>query len=987
MNFSAPCVSLDAEQFAAAFPFHLVADRRMRLVQAGGSLLRIGADLHLGASLTTLFRALWGQHPLDYASIIGRAGQRVLIEHVASGLTLSGQFVLQHEGELLVFLGSPWLADASDIARLGLQTEDFARHDPAMDLLQRLRASHQSAADSAELVTRMQIEQAALHQQIGDLRKQQSETRKLALIAAHTDNAVILTDVAGRIEWVNEGFCRITGYGQTEAIGHSPGKLLQGPGTNAGTVARIREQLRQGSTFSEEILNYRKDGAPYWIAMEVQPVLGDDGDAAYFMAIERDISAEVATRQRQTLQLDISRLIMDAASLRSGLTGMLRLFCEQLQWSLGQLWAISGDALVLSDSWHAGRDNQRLMQQAGDATLCDPGGALPERAAATLQPAWIDDITMDGAAAHAIPGNDAGLRAGMAFPVLVEGVLWGVLAFYQKQISRPDAMLLQLGTLLGNQAGQLVTRCKAEQDLRLARDKAEAASESKSLFAATLSHEIRTPLNAVIGMGSLLSELPMEDTQRHHLKTILEASDQLLAIINNVLDMSTLDAGRLEAQANDFQLATVLEQVMRISRGLPGAHVLRIEAVVAPGVPDWLRGDAPRLTQVLINLLGNAVKFTGQGSVILSVSRPPGADNRPWLSFTVTDSGRGIPQAVRERIFEPFEQGDIDQRVPKAGTGLGLAICRRIATLLGGTLLLDSTAGAGSSFTFSLPLELGLAPSPQAALTPTSPSEPLRVLVAEDTPASQLVIRAILERLGHSVRVVDDGEQALEAFFEASFDMVFMDIQMPRMDGCAAATAIRKRAGDGRRVPIIGLSAHSREADRLNALAHGMTHFLTKPIKLEDVARLLAAIVQKNSAVDDDDAAAATESIDQAMLAELHDDLSPEGFAVAVRQFQQDTKATLQRLRAMAEAADAQGVGQAAQRLAGLFAQFGATRAAKGFARIQARCEGEQWPSAIEIATATTAAQSTLDAILAVCRALPLQTSRQARKISSGGPR
>jgi len=945
-------IGLEPAQFAAAFPFHLALDQQLRLIQTGDSLRRACPDLQVGDAFTERFRSLRPEGLCTFAHLLDHCREFVLIEHLATGLRLRGGFTLLPANGLLVFLGSPWITDMAAIAAAGLRFEDFALHDPIMDMLQVLQASRRSVEEGRELA---QMLRATLTQ----LRARESEAEKLALIAARTDNAVILTDAQGLVEWVNDGFTRITGYALADVVGRSPGSVLQGPGTDPQAVRRMGEKLRQGQGFHEEILNYRRDGSPYWLALAVQAVANAEGRITHFMAIERDISAEVAARQRQSLQLDASRLLMGAHSLKSGIDGILQLFCERLDCALGLAWTRCDGTLQCLDHWHASDIAYIDMAQASVGVSLGPGQGLPGCAWTAMEPRWSIDMAGSDHPLRTRAALDAGMGAAFAFPVLVDGALWGVLEFFSRRQMRPDEALLNMCALAGNQIGQFIARCSAEADLRAAKDGAEAANLSKSQFVATLSHEIRTPLNAVIGMGSLLARLPLEPTLRPFVKTIQESSEQLLTIVNDVLDMSRLEAGHVRAHATGFRLDAVVEHVIQITRGLPGAAALCITAVIEPDIALDLRADAARLTQVLINLLANAVKFTDSGSVTLRVARKPDAHDPVRLVFTVTDTGRGVEPGQRERIFDPFEQGMAGNGAAHNGSGLGLAISRRIAGLLGGKLELERTGPTGSVFSFSLPLEIDHAPQSPSAPAQTSENQPkgLRILVAEDTPASQLVIRLILERLGHSVRVVEDGEQAVTACFEERFDLVFMDVQMPRMDGLSAAKMIVAQAGKDGAVPIIALSAYAQEADKQQALAHGMVGYLCKPIRFEDIQQVLQQLPIPRAPIA---AQAPVPLVDSAMLAQLCEDLSPDGFAIAMHQFDQDTISTLQHIRAAARTGQEDEVRRAAHRLKGLFGQFGAAAMAQEFGRIELLPTGERSAAASDAGPAANAA---LDAV------------------------
>lgn len=810
-------IGLDATQFAAAFPFHFAIDRNDRIVQTGPSLPKLCPDARPGAQLDELFNAIRpaGRFSRDLAG--AHPGTLFLFAHAASSIQFRGEFVAQNGGDRLVFLGSPWFSDPGEVAASGLKLQDFALHDPALDLLQVLQSSRRAVSETKQFATRLQEQRTQLSHAIERLRSEEAEARKLAAIVARTDNAVVLTDRAGFIVWVNDGFTRITGYRLDEVVGQKPGHILQGPATDPATIRRIAAALARGEGFTEEILNYGKDGRTYWLNVEAQPIFDERGEITSFMAIERDISEERAARQRQTIQLDIASRLADVMSIELAIPGVARAICEPLGWSRGRFWCTQSGAPDCRGTW--------------------PPATTP--LAAERPGCCVADVVARGAAS-AVPGN-------LAFPVFGAGRLVGVMEFDGTDDALASAPLRDMFTAIGYQIGQFISRRMAEMEMLQAKEAAETANAAKSQFVATMSHEIRTPLNAVIGMSSLMALLPLEEGHRRYLDAIQQSSEQLLAIVNDVLDLSRLESGRMTANTEDFDLSTVTAQIMAIARSLPGASHLDMRVSVADGVPRHLAGDAARLTQVLINLLGNAVKFTREGSVVLTIRREGVATDPLRLSFAVADTGCGIPEDARHRIFQPFEQAQNDRIAARKGTGLGLAICTRIADLLGGTLSLESREGAGSIFTLTLPMRHASGP-PRAAVRAfdqrAASSIRMRILVAEDTPASQLVIRLILERLGHEVTIVEDGELAVSAFMAGDYDAVFLDIHMPRMDGLEAARRIvaHRAAGSTRQIPVIGLSAFSQDADRRRAIACGMSHYLTKPVRYADVGRLLDSL-------------------------------------------------------------------------------------------------------------------------------------------------
>jgi two-component system sensor histidine kinase/response regulator len=685
-----------------------------------------------------------------------------------------------------------------------------------------LEASHASVERQVKERTR-ELESALADRELTEARLRRSDdvASKLALVASYTHNAVVITDAAGRVEWVNDGFTRITGYAADRVVGKRPGELLQGKDTDPATAAVMRAGLTAGTGFEVEVVNYSAGGRPYWIEIECRPVRDARGVLTNFIAIESDITARKA----------------------------------------------------------------------------------------------------------------------------------------------------------------------AARDLEAAVRAAETASRTKSEFLANMSHEIRTPMNGILGMTGLVLETDLSADQRESLGMVKSSADALLTVINDILDFSKIEAGKLDLDPIPYVLPDAVGDALKALAQKAHEKGLELACDIRPGVPTLVVGDAGRLRQVLTNLVGNAIKFTDRGEVVVRAERVPGDGPARRVRFSVADTGIGIPTGKLGSVFEPFTQADGSTTRKYGGTGLGLTISTRLVELMGGRLWAESEPGKGSTFLFELELEpasgsietriaipadlrglpvlviddnatnrrvlgetlklwgavptcvesgpdglaelrrradagepyplvlldgmmpdmdgfmvagevrrdpaiagvpllmltsadrkgdaalcreLGVAsylikpvkpadlnraiaaallpaapkpvrPATRAARPAGPPARPLRVLLAEDNAVNQRVAVRLLEKLGHSVEVAGDGAQAAAAVDREQFDIVFMDVQMPVMDGFEATRLIRDReVPTGRRLRIAAMTAHAMKGDRERCLAAGMDDYLAKPVQTAELEAVLA---------------------------------------------------------------------------------------------------------------------------------------------------
>ena len=666
-------------------------------------------------------------------------------------------------------------------------------------------------------------------------------------------NLLCIAGTDGYFKYLNPAWETALGYTREELLSRPYIEFVH-PDDRSATVSEAAHVASGRSTLSFENRYRCENGSYRWLLWSA--IARAEKGSIYCVAA--DVTEHRLEAVRLAAQYAVTRVLADAPTLAEATPKILKAICECLGWSVGVIWRVDEKENVLRcvETWHMSSSQvEEFDRQTRSRTFVQEIG-LPGRVWSNARPVWIADVTQDANFPRATIAGREGLHAAFCFPILLGTEVLGVLEFFSHQIQKPDTRLLEMMGAIGSQIGQFIERNNAEdalrvyaRDLEIAKQRAEEATRAKSEFLANMSHEIRTPMNAMIGMTELALATRITREQREYLTAIQGSADALLALVNDLLDFSKIEARKLQLDRIGFNLRDALEDTMRVLA--PRAHKKGIELAcrIHPEVPETLVGDPLRLRQIVVNLVGNALKFTDHGEVVLQVEPKSRTEEQMELHFSVRDTGIGIPPEKQELIFEAFSQADSSTTRRYGGTGLGLTISSQLVDLMGGKISVESQLGVGSTFHFTVLLGVG-----ESAAVKTSSSKwrnmtELPVLIVDDNATNRRILEEVFLNWRMRPLVVDGGAAALAELEKTShagqsFAVVLLDGHMPDIDGFALAQQISQ---DPRFVAtkLVMLTSAGDPEDVVRCRKLGISASLTKPIKQSELFDVIVSAISE----------------------------------------------------------------------------------------------------------------------------------------------